>query len=94
MDTPLPPAVERFAQWVASCGSQHEARRRLATHGVVTTQQTISRWLRSEMRPDASLRSGIEAATGGAVPAWSWLSPAETAGLDLPALPNPRPEAA
>jgi hypothetical protein len=46
------------------------------------------------MRPDPTLRPGIEAASGGAVPAWSWLTSAETVGLDLPALPTPRPEAA
>jgi hypothetical protein len=94
MNSSTPPAVSLFAGWVTSCGSQQEARRQLAAHGVVTTQQTVSRWLRDEMRPDPTLRPGIEAASGGAVPAWSWLTSAETVGLDLPALPTPRPEAA
>lgn len=94
METSTPPAVSLFAAWVTSVGSQQEARRRLEAHGVVTTQQTVSRWLRDEMRPDPLLRPGIEAASGGSVPAWSWLTAAETVGLELPALPASRPEAA
>ena len=86
MSSDLVPAVERFAEWVASCSSQNEARRRLAAEGVDVSQQTISKWAAGLVRPDPVHRPGIARATG--IAAWLWLLPAETAGLTLPPLPT------
>lgn len=83
MSTDLCPAVAPFAEWVESCGSQQEARRRLAAEGVDVSQQTISKWAAGLIRPDPQHRPGIAAASG--VAAWLWLMPSETHGLTLPA---------
>lgn len=82
MSTDLVPAVARFAEWVESCGSQNEARRRLAAEGVEVSQQTISKWASGSVRPEPACRPGIARVTG--IAAWLWLSPAETHGLSLP----------
>lgn len=83
MSTDLVPAVAPFAAWVESCGSQNEARRRLAAEGVDVSQQTISKWVSGRITPEPRFRPGIARAAG--VAAWLWLTPAETHGLPLPA---------
>jgi len=82
MSTDLSPATSPFAAWVESCGSQQEAKRRLAAEGVDVSQQTISKWASGLIRPDPQHRAGIARASG--VAAWLWLMPSETHGLTLP----------